>query len=48
MSFKYMDPERRQSLFNSAEMDNKHGLLPPEDMGVIGFDSKTIENLLLT
>ena len=48
ISFKYMDPVKRQSLFNSAEMDNKHGLMPPEDLGVIGFDSKTIEKLLLT
>ena len=48
ISFKYMDPVKRQSLFDSAEMDNKHGLTPPEDLGVIGFDSKTIEKLLLT
>ncbi len=48
MSFKYMEPKKRQSLFTSAEMDNKRGIAPPNDMGVVGFDSKTIEKLLLT
>ena len=48
MSFKYMDPDKRQSLFTQAEMDNKEGKAPPMDLGVIGFDSKTIKDLLLT
>ena len=48
MSFKYMDPDQRQCLFTQAENDNKEGKAPPMDMGVMGFDSKTIKDLLLT
>tara|TARA_B000000557_G_scaffold264757_1_gene271537 strand:+ start:10651 stop:11364 length:714 start_codon:yes stop_codon:yes gene_type:complete len=48
MSFKYMEPEQRQGLFSQAEKDNREGKAPPMDMGVIGFDSKTIKDILLT
>ena len=48
MSFKYMDPEKRQKLFTEVDKDEKAGIAPPQDMGVTGFDSKTIKELLLT
>ena len=45
IAFKYMDPDIRQELFKTADLGDAP---PPEDMGVIGFDSKTIKELLLT
>ena len=45
MAFKYMDPETRQKLFDDHEMD---GNMPPEDMGIQGFDPNTVATLDLT
>ena len=45
MTFKYMEPSIRQRLFDEHEMKN---IPPVEDSGILGFDSKTVKDILLT
>ena len=45
ITFKYMEPSIRQGLFTDYDVKNKK---PVEDKGVLGFDSKTVRDLLLT
>ena len=45
MTFKYMDPSIRQRLFDKFDVRNE---VPHEDQGILGFDSKTVKEILLT
>ena len=49
MSFKYMDPDIRQKLFEDHEVKGIEPYeYPVEDMGIQGFDPKTVATLDLT
>ena len=49
MSFKYMDPPTRQKLFDDHEAEGVEPYeYPVEDMGIQGFDPKTVATLDLT
>ena len=45
LTFKYMEPSIRQGLFTKYDVKNTK---PVEDQGILGFDPKTVKDILLT
>ena len=45
LTFKYMEPSIRQGLFTKYDVKNTK---PVEDEGILGFDPKTVKDILLT